>query len=153
MRLKLLLCAAAFAAATLFTVGIAVGQRSTTSKFERYFRPASPTQMDLITLATNLQLVREQVPPSSGVSIPELFFNYQTGQPEAVSRISPDFESASLDNVKRKIIELYYSAYYGLRESIPELSEDQFTFRINRYTADPEKKLFAECRNGKIVIH
>jgi hypothetical protein len=137
----------------VFGTGIAVGQRTSTSKFAKYLRPGYRTDMALITLEANLNLVRGMVPLSEGISIPQIFFNVQANQPQASAYISSDFENASLDSVKSKITEKYYFSYFELKQSIPELSEDDFVLRVIRYTTDPDKKLFAECKHGKIVFH
>src|SRR5678816_4414990 len=101
------------AAAALFMSGLLIGQRTSTSKFEKYLRPANLSDMDLITLLVNIDHIRGNMPMDHGISIPEVFFNYKVDQPQATVLISSEFEKASLDTVKAQIQEKYYVTYYS----------------------------------------
>jgi hypothetical protein len=137
----------------LFAAGIAVGQRLNASKFDKYLRPASRTEMDLIALETNVESIRSLVPMEKGISIPKVTFNYNEAQPQATVVISPEFEKGPLAAIRDQITEKYYLAYFQLKYAIPELSEDDFLLKVVRVTKDPEHNLFAECRHGNIVFH
>ena len=152
MRLKPVACIVA-AISVVFISGVAVGQRTPASKFAKYLRPVVHDDMHLITLEVNIESIRENVPLNDGISIPQVFFNYREDHPQASANISVEFEKAPLDEVKGKITDKYYSTYYGLKNYIPELSEDDFVLRVNRYTTDSAHKLFAECKHGSIIFH
>jgi|GEM_PF-5218777 len=152
MQPKLLVCAIA-ASAVFFISGMAVGQRTSASKFDKYLRPVNRPDIDFIALEVNVESIRESVPMDNGISIPQVYFNYKKDRPQASVSISPEFEKASLDAIKSQIIEKYYMAYLRLKDFIPTLSEDDFVLRVIRITPDPDHKIFAECRHGDIVFH
>lgn len=152
MRSKTFVCAVAVSA-MIFASGVAVGQRTSASAFAKYLRPSVRTEMDWITLEANVDSIRSLVPSSEGIFIPQISFNYKQNRPEAVVSISSDFEKGSLDAIKSKITEKYYLAYYGLKNVVPELTEDDFVLTVNRLTADSGRRLYAECKHGIIVFH
>lgn len=151
MRHKMIVCA--FAGIALFGAGIAVGQRTSASKFDKYLHPATRTDMDFIALETNVENIRSLMPMDKGMSTPTVFFSYKEGQPQAIVTISSEFEKGSITTIKNQILEKYYLTYFGLKQAIPELSEDDFLLKVVRVTQDPEHNLFAECRHGNIVFH
>jgi len=138
------------AGAALFTSGIAVGQRAGTSKFTKYLRPPVRTEMDWITLDTDVDLIRGSLPYRNGISIPETVFNYKENRLQARVFISSDFEKAPLETVKAQLLGLYGLEYVHLKATIPELSEDDFVLSVYR---DSNFELFAECKHGNIVFH
>ena len=152
MRSKVFVYGVAFST-IIFVSGVAVGQRTGTSKFAKYLRPSVRTEMDWIALEANVDSIRSLVPRSEGIFIPQIYFNSKQDRPEAVVSISADFEKGSLDTIKSKITEMYYLAYYGLKNDVPELTEDDFVLTVNRLTADSDRRLYAECKHGIIVFH
>jgi hypothetical protein len=140
------------AAAALFASGIAVGQRAVTSKFAKYLQLGNRTEMDLVALEVDMNLIRASVPTEKGIFIPHVSFNYKEDRPEAAVYISSEFEKASLDTVKSEILTDYLMTYNYLKPLVPELTEDDFVLKVVRMN-NPEHKLFAECRHGNIVFH
>lgn len=141
------------AGAALFVSGIAVGQRTGTSKFTKYLRPSVRTEMDWITLDANVDSIRESLPQSGGISIPFTYFNLKENRPEAFAMISVKLMLAPVETVKAQISEAYHVTYSRLKNQIPELSEDDFVLTVMSPTTDPTHKLFAECKHGNIVFH
>lgn len=143
------------ASAVFFMSGLAVGQRTSTSKFAKYLQPTTPTVMELITLEANMDRIRNSVPMDAdeGITIPSAVFDLKNDRVMASALILPAFEKATLDDIKARITTRYFGMYEDLKSLIPELSPDDFVLRITRLTADPERKLFAECKNGTIVLH
>src|SRR6266478_1228059 len=119
MRSKFVVYAVA-ANIIFFASGVAVGQRTSASKFAKYLRPINHPDMDLIALEVNVNSIRDLV-PVNGISIPQVFFNYKENRPQASVTISSEFEKASLDSIKSQITEKYYLTYFGLKRFIPEL--------------------------------
>src|SRR5690349_14393838 len=152
MQPKLLVCGIV-TSAVFFISGLAVGQRTSASKFDKYLRPANFAEMDFIALQVDVDSIRGQMPMRDDISIPQVFFNYKEDRPQAFVLISSDFEKAPLDTVKYRIIDRYYSAYYKLKRYIPELSDDDFILKVFRMTTDPDHKVFAECKHGNTVFH
>jgi hypothetical protein len=154
MRPKHLVYAIAVSA-VFFISGLAVGQRTSTSKFAKYLQPTTPPLMELITLEANIDRIRDSVPmdANEGITIPQAVFDLKNDRLLASAAIYPEFEKASLDSIKSRITTRYFGMYSDLKALIPELSADDFVLRITRFTVDPERKLFAECKNGTIVFH
>jgi hypothetical protein len=126
MRSKYLLCTVA--ANTLFlAAGIAVGQRAGSSKFEKYLRPATPTEMDWITLRAEVGAIRLSVPVDN-FTAPKLTFDYKANRLEATVIISSDFEKGSLETVKTRILALYLLDYDSLKSTIPKAIGRRFCF-------------------------
>ena len=152
MQPKLLVCAIA-ASAVFFISGLVVGQRTSSSKFDKYLRPANFVEMDYITLQVDVDNIRDQMPMRDNITTPRVYFNYKQYYPQAIVFISSDFEKAPLDTVKGLIREKYYPTFYKLKNYIPELSEDDFVLKVYRFTTDPDRKLFAECKHGNVVFY
>ncbi|SRR5713226_5515755 len=152
MQSKLLVCIIA-ASAAVFLSGIAVGQRTSSSKFAKYLRPANQTEMNVIEIDANMNAIRDRVQRGAHISIPQTRFNYTDDRPESLAEISTEFEKAPLDVIKYEILSAYSLAYDDLKLSIPELSEDDFVLKIYRHKSDSADKRYAECKHGKIVFH
>ena len=153
MRFKLPLHIIAICA-VLFLAGIAVGQRISPSKFDKYLRPTNSTEMDIIALNVNLESVRNLWPMESGISVPMVYYDQTEKQPAATVSISPAFEKQPLDTIRSLIVDRYAVALAELKARIPELSEDDFAMRVSRNNPkDADHLLFAECKHGSIVFH
>jgi hypothetical protein len=154
MRSKVIVRAVA-AGVILFASGVAIGQRTNASKFDKYLRPTSRTDMDFIALEASVKLIQDVIPGNKGIFIPQVFFNYQEHRPQAFVSVTSEFEKGSLDTIKSQIIERYYLAYYGVAKSIPELSQDDFVLVVTRLTESPDsnRRIYAECKHGDIVFY
>lgn len=142
------------AAIVFFIAGILVGQR-THSKFEKYIQPSVPSAMDIITLEANVDEIRQSIAmePGEGITIPEVFYDLKSEKFKASAFILPDFEKASLEDIKARITTRYYGMYESLKSFVPELLPEDFSLRVVRFTADPSQKLFAEFKNGTVILH
>jgi hypothetical protein len=137
-------------AIALFASGVAVGQRTPASKFDKYFHPSLRTEMDSLALETTVDLILGSLPYRNGLSIPKTVFDYKQNRVQAWALSSSDFEKAPIETVKAEIIALYRLELVHLKASIPELSEDDFVLSVNR---DSNFQPFAECKHGNIVFH
>jgi hypothetical protein len=149
MRSKLVVYTIA-AGALFFAFGVAVGQRTSASRLARFHRPANLTWMDDILADENLALVRDSI-PIEDLTIPFVRYNAIEDRLQATVYIPEALEKASLETVKKKILERYYWTYSESSERIgADLSEDDFVLKVFRFT---HHELFAECAHGKIVFH
>ncbi len=139
--------------AVVFASGVAVGQRTSSSKFAKYLRASGRTEMDWIALEANVDSIRDSLPLSEALWTPVIYFDAKQNLPGASVVISSKLATSTLEDVKAHISETYYATYSRLKAAIPELSEDDFVLRVLRPTLDPNHKLFAECRHGNIVFH
>ena len=109
--------------------------------------------MDLITLEANVNQIFNFMPMNHGIGVPVTYFDYKANRPWARVFIGGDFEKSPADLVKSEIIQKYYLAYGGLKDSIPDLSEDDFVLQVRRLTSDADRQLYAECKHGAIIFH
>lgn len=153
MRIKV--AYAISAGVALFVSGAAVGQWASGSKFAKYLRSANRTEMDLITLETNVSMIEQLLPMTEGMSAPTVVFDPKEGGPHASVFVSSDFEKEPLDTVKSRIHERWALAFFSLEGSVPELSKDEFVLKVYRLSPgwDDSTKLFAEYRKGQVVFH
>jgi hypothetical protein len=136
------------AGAVFFASGIAIGQHTATSKFAKYLGPAVQTDMDLIALRASVDALRWNLPVTTGMGAPVIYFDYKENRPEASVTISAELEKEPPDKVKSKIVEEYSLTWTMVRRYIPDLSGDDFVLRIFRHVNDPTP--FAECKNGHV---
>jgi hypothetical protein len=136
--------------ALFLATGIAVGQRAGVSKFEKYLRPAAPTEMDWITLQDNVGSIRASLPYDE-LSVRKTYSNHKTNRLETEVIISDDFAKAPLETVKTQILGCYLAEYHDLKSAIPELSEDDFVLTV--FIVESHFRVFAECRHKNIVFH
>jgi hypothetical protein len=134
--------------AIIFASGVAVGQRTSASKFAKYLRPSVRSELEWKTLEADVDSIRGSLPYRKGISIPEHYYKEDRLQARAV--ISPDFEKAPLETVKGQLLGVYGLEYVHLKSAIPELSEDDFVLSVYRAS---DFQLFAECKHGNIVFH
>src|SRR5271154_503218 len=133
MRSKVIVYAVAVSA-IVFASGVAVGQRTSAAKFAKYLRPSARTEMDWITLESNVDSIRDGLPQSDGLWTPTTYFDAKENRPGAFVVISSKLATAPLETVRAQISEMYYTTYSRLKSVIPELSEDDFVLRVMRPT-------------------
>jgi hypothetical protein len=122
------------ASVLLLSTGVAVGQRLNSSKYDKYFKPATLTQMDIATLEANLNSLREAIPADDNHFVPVVTFDTKEKTFKGFMGVSYRVESQPIEEI-RKMIQLQYSLLYeSLKSSVPELSEDDFMLTV--YTPD-----------------
>ena len=152
MRSKTCVCTV-LAGAAIFGSGMAIGQRTSASRFAKHLGPSQRTEMELIELEANIDLIQLSMPRDDGMSVPSVGFNYKKDRREASIFVSQEFTQASLDKIKKAILFKYELAYSSVKHHIPEMTEDDFVLKVLYVLGEPDHNLFAECKNRNIVFH
>jgi len=143
-------------ATIIFMSGIAVGQRTAPSKFDKYLRSMNRSEMDFITLEATVNSIHAAMAKTDGISLPTFYFNYKEDRPEAVVFVEPEFEKRSLEDVRSEIVYKYVTAsnemWVLMGNSEFKLLRDNFVLMVYRNTRDEAHKQFAQCKDGNVVF-
>src|SRR5579859_7874274 len=108
----------------LFAVGLLLGQQMQRSKFDKYLRPGTVTQMDLLMLNANIGALssflsgaigRLTTVPNTQTYAPTLFFRPACTCFEAYAPIPRGLMKQPLDQVREKLLDLVATAYPSLK--------------------------------------
>ncbi len=148
----------------LFAVGLLLGERIRSSKFEKYLRPTTVAPMDLALLRANLDMVRK----NTSLEVPTVYFDSSCGCFVGQATITDGLMKQPLDQVRAKLMAIAYIARESLRFEFPELSKTELgpkagaapipdrDFKMTFFELnlqEPDKSMdVAEYVDGKIVF-
>jgi hypothetical protein len=140
----------------LFAIGALVGQQSQRSKFNKYTRPASVTEMDIAMLRANIGVVRSFM----SLEVPTIYFDQSCPCFTAHATITSDLVGKPLDEVRAKLMALALTARRAVAFEFPELYKPgtlpDHDFKMTFFELNVQKPDashdFAEYVDGKIVF-
>jgi len=88
-------------------------------------------------------------------AVPYIQFSPKENQLQASLVVFPEFERLPLEKVRQRIALMSVVTYEQLKAGglFPDLSEDDFVLKVIRPTAEPSRRLFAECKHGNVLFH
>lgn len=161
MRLRVFV--ACFGVVLTFSLGVAVGQKAASSRFEKYEGPARRSEMDMRLLEANLLLIREQLLSAPGIGIPRLFYGRGTRKVVAVAFVDEKFlGQQKTDEVKKNLEITVGAAFIAAGVYLPELQWADPDFEVEFVSVPDFKKgdirigkesVYAEYKNGEMTIY
>jgi hypothetical protein len=143
-----------FVGILLFSVGLLVGQQTQRSKFDKYLRPTSVTQMQLTMLEANIKAMKLIIPDQGEMGLPDISYDDSCRCFAAVVNVSGDLMKRSLDEVStvfRVRAVATYVAFAPLVPELPRFPAEDFKMTFTQSTPQ-EVKIIAEFTDGKLVF-
>jgi hypothetical protein len=143
--------------ALLFAVGLLVGQKTQISKYQKYFRTGTISEMDFAVLQANLEIVRRHMLPQE---VPTVEWKGSCGCFVAGWVVTSAFMKSPLDEVRASFLGKALVVRQVLEEEFPELSKPGTVpdgdlrmtfFELNLQKPDASHEV-AEYLNGKIIF-
>jgi hypothetical protein len=134
----------------LFVIGLLVGQQTQRSKFDKYLRGASVSQMQISILEANMDVIRAYLP----LEVPVIYYDQSCSCFPAHATIASEVTKKPFDELRSHLTVLVDTARSQLSLEVPEVSERDFkmTFtELNLEHPDPPRTI-PEYANGKLMF-
>ena len=162
MRLRFF--AACFGVILTFSSGVAVGQKTQSSRFERYEGPAKLSEMESRLLGANLEMAYGQLQFSPGIGLPFIFYDRSTRKLRAQSRVDEEFlNKQKHSDVKERLLSAALAAQVQADLFFPEVEVKEFPdpdFEVEffhvRWNAEKkggERVVYAEYKKGELAMY
>lgn len=138
-----------------FSSGVAVGQKTVSSRFEKYEKPIGITVMDWRLLGANLVLIRDKLNSAPGIVVPRLYYDWSTRKVKGVTQVDEKIlGQQKIDKVKENLEIAALTAHLAAGLAISELRYADPDFEMEFRTLGTEKStVYADYKNGKITIY
>lgn len=146
---------ACFGVILIFSSGVAVGQKTASSRFEKYLVPAERAEMDMRLLEANLKMAHGQLEFAPGIGLPRLFYDRSTRKVKAVAFVREKFlDQQKTEEVKKNLEITAGAAFIAAALRLPELQwlPADPDFEVE-FIGKAKKSVYAEYKNGELTIH
>jgi len=153
-----------FAGILIFSSGVAVGQKTASSRFEMYEGPARLTEMDSRLLGANLEMANEKLQFTPGIGLPFIFYDRSTRKLKASSYVDEEFlDKQKSSDVKQRLLSAAIAAQVQTDSFFPEVKVKEwpdpdfevefFHMKWNAEKKASERVVFAEYKKGELAMY
>lgn len=139
-------------AMVLFGSGVALGQRTATSKFEKYAKAESIDGLQWRTTQVTIQSILANLPPDSrGTGPASVYFDWKARKAKAVVFVdSEHLERQTASETQNTLTGKAFFTLVTIQSWIPEISESDFEMAFVDIPRD--RNPYAEYKNGKLIF-
>ena len=141
---------ACFGVILIFSSGVAVSQKTQSSRFERYEGPPKLSEMDIRLLRANLEMAYDQLEFAPGIGLPFIYYDQSAGKVMASSHVYEKvLGEQKSSEVKENLLSAAIAAQVQADVFFPEVKVKEFPdpdFEVEFFHVrwNPETKLGRE---------